>query len=207
MNILEIVATSFIGALILVSAGAVVAAFVMARLKKVNDQLNEIYGTENEIKKRIEQYVAKVARDELSQLVEGYKQTLEGGSRDITDGLKNVAEAQIATLGSNIREQQALITRQSEFIVGEITKKAQEDIEDYKKLQFDGVDLQVSEIVERVSREVLGKVISKEEHERLIWEAVEKAREQGIFKEGVVHSALKRRSARIIASTPPEVPK
>lgn len=207
MNILEIIATSLIGALILVAAGAVVAAFVMARLKKVNDQLNEIYGTENEIKKRIEQYVAKVARDELSQLVENYKQTLEGGSRDITDGLKNVAEAQIATLGSNIREQQALITRQSEFIVGEITKKAQEDIEDYKKLQFDGVDLQVSEIVERVSRDVLGKVITKEEHERLIWEAVEKAREQGIFKEGVLRSSIKRNSARAIAGEPPEVPK
>lgn len=206
MNILEIIATAFIGAVILVAAGAVVAAFVMARLKKVNDQLNEIYGTENEIKKRIEQYVAKVARDELSQLVENYKQTLEGGSRDITDGLKNVAEAQIATLGSYIREQQALITRQSEFIVGEITKKAQEDIEDYKKLQFDGVDLQVSEIVERVSREVLGKIITKEEHERLIWEAVEKAREQGIFKEGVLRSSIKRNSARAIVAKPPEVP-
>lgn len=207
MNILEIIATSLIGALILVAAGAVVAAFVMARLKKVNDQLNEIYGTENEIKKRIEQYVSKVARDELSQLVENYKQTLESGSRDITDSLKNVAEAQITTLGFFIKEQQALITRQSEFIVGEITKKAQEDIEDYKKLQFDGVDLQVSEIVERVSRDVLGKVITKEEHERLIWEAVEKAREQGIFKEGVLRSSIKRNSARAIAGEPPEVPK
>ncbi len=207
MNILEILATSIIGALILVTTGAVVAAFVMAQLKKVNDQLNSIYGTENEIKKRIEQYVAKVARDELSKLVESYKQTLEGGSRDITDGLKNVAEAQIATLGSNIREQQALITRQSEFIVGEITKKAQEDIEDYKKIQFDGVDLQVSEIVERLSREVLGKVISPQEHERLIWEAVEKAKEQGIFKEGVVQSSMKRGRARTITAKPAESPK
>lgn len=163
----------------------------MARVKKLNDELQAIYGTENELKKRIEQYVAKVARDELSSLVENYKQTLASGSREITEGLRNVAEAQIATLGSFIKEQQGLITRQSEFIVGEVTKKAQEDIEEYKRLQFDGVDIQVSEVVERVSREVLGKVISKQEHEKLIWDAVEKAKSQGVFKEGVVGSGLK----------------
>lgn len=185
MSIFEIITTSFAGVVILLISGAVVAAFVMARFKRLNNDLQNIYGTENELKKRIEQYVAKVARDELSTLVENYKQTLETGSREITESLKNVAEAQIATLGSFIRDQQALITKQSEFIVGEVTKKAQEEIEGYKKLQFDGIDLQVSEMVERVSREVLGKVISKEEHEKLIWDAVENAKSQGIFKEGV----------------------
>lgn len=176
----------------MVTSGAVIAAFVMARFKKLNNELQNIYGTENELKKRIEQYVAKVARDELASLVENYRQTLETGSREIAESLKNVAEAQISTLGSFIKEQQGLITRQSEFIVGEVTKKAQEDIEDYKRLQFDGVDLQVSEVVERISREVLGKVISREEHERLIWDAVEKAKVQGIFKEGVSGSPLKK---------------
>lgn len=191
MGIFEIITTSLIGIVILVCVGAFVAAFVMARIKKLNDELQAIYGTENELKKRIEQYVAKVARDELSNLVENYKQTLERSSGEITQSLRGVAEAQISSLGSFIRDQQGLITKQSEFIVGEVTKKAQEDIEDYKKLQFDGVDLQVSEVVERVSREVLGKVITREEHERLIWDAVEKAKSQGIFKLGALGSGLK----------------
>lgn len=191
MSIFEILTTSLVGVVILVTVGAFAASYIMARFKKLNDQLLAIYGTENELKKRIEQYVAKVARDELSSLVENYRQTLEAGSREITEGLRNVAEAQIATLGSFIKDQQALITKQSEFIVGEVTKRAQEDIEEYKRLQFDGVDIQVSEVVERVSREVLGKVISKEEHEKLIWDAVERAKSQGIFKEGIVVSDTK----------------
>lgn len=188
MSIFEILTTTVTGIALLASVSAVVVALLIAKFKKLDNTLNSIYGTENELKKRIEQYVAKVARDELSELVDNYKQTLEVSSREIIDTFKEATERQITSMASFIREQEGLITRQAEFVVGEITKKAQVDIEDYKKLQFDGIDLQVGDVVNRISREVLGKVISKEEHEQLIWDAVQRAKAQGVFKEGSLAS-------------------
>lgn len=186
MSLFEVLLTLFIGIVILVSAGMFLVAIVMAKFNKLLGELRGIYGAEVEIKKRIEQYVSKVARDEMRLLVDNYRQVLGDSSKDISESLKDIGEAQVTTLGSHIREQQELITKQSGFIVGELTKKAQQDIEDYKRLQFDGVDLQVNDLVERISREVLGKAIPRQDQERLIWNAVEKAKAQGIFKEGFI---------------------
>lgn len=186
MNLLELIIPSISAIIIISVCGLMVGAFVVSKYKKTNDMLSSIYGTENDLKKRIEQYVAKVARDELSALINDYKIVLEDNSRDLAQSLKNVAEGQITTLSGFIKEQEALIAKQSEFVVGEIINKAQADIEEYKKLQFDAVDLQVGEVVERLSREVLGKAISREEHEALIWDALEEAKKQGIFKTGVI---------------------
>lgn len=188
MDILQIILPLVIFIIVCASAGAVVAALVMAKFKKINDTLGEIYGTENDLKKRIEQYVAKVARDELSKMVEGYKIALESNNREIIESLKTVAEGQITTLSSFIRSQEEIIAKQSEHVIGEIVKKAQADLDDYKKSQFDVIDLRVSEAVESLSRDILGRVITRDEHEQLVWDALQKAKKQGIFREGVIKS-------------------
>ena len=194
MDILQIILPLTVFKIVCASVGAVVAALVMAKFKKINDTLGEIYGTENDLKKRIEQYVAKVARDELSKMVEGYKIALESNNREIIESLKTVAEGQITTLASFIRSQEEIIAKQSEGVIGEVVKKAQADVEDYKKLQFDVIDLRVSEAVESLSRDILGRVVTHDEHEQLVWDALQKAKKQGIFREGMIkgHASLSR---------------
>ena len=61
---------------------------------------------------------------------------------------------------------------------------AKKDIDSYKETQFKRVDNEIYDILQRVSHLVLGKTIALEDHEQLITEALEKAKQEGVFENG-----------------------
>ncbi|MBI3341554.1 hypothetical protein HY024_00365, partial [Candidatus Curtissbacteria bacterium] len=84
--------------------------------------------------------------------------------------------------------QEAQITKQTEYILGAIVKNAQGEIETYKKNQMEGIDEEVREIVAKVAPDVLGKSINFDDHEDLVWKALEKAKREGLFVKGAILS-------------------
>lgn len=58
---------------------------------------------------------------------------------------------------------------------------AKKDIDAYKQNQLDMMDAKIYEILETVSKLVLGKTINLSEHEALIIESLEKAKKEAIF--------------------------
>lgn len=61
----------------------------------------------------------------------------------------------------------------------EISKK---EIEAYKKEELQKIDSGIYELLEKMSKLVLGKALSLSEHEDLIEKSLEKAKKEGIFK-------------------------
>lgn len=59
------------------------------------------------------------------------------------------------------------------------TKK---EIEDYKKEELEKIDSEIYEFLERITKKVLGKALNLSEHEDLITESLEKAKQEGVFK-------------------------
>lgn len=177
------IAISLLG--LLVSIGLILCLAVMARLNRLNREIKQIYGQENDIKKRIEQYVAKKASDELSKMMLSYREGLDSQSNGIIEAMKEGTGLHLESLKKFILGQEALITKQTEYIVGAIVKKAQDEISTYKQNQLEGIDSQVAQIIDRVAPEVLGKSISLDDHEDLVWKALDRAKREGIFVKGV----------------------
>jgi len=62
----------------------------------------------------------------------------------------------------------------------EISKK---EIEDYKKEELRKLDAGIYELLEKISKIVLGKALSLADHEDLIEKSLQKAQKEGVFKE------------------------
>lgn len=59
---------------------------------------------------------------------------------------------------------------------------ALKEIKDYKKEELDKIDAGIYELLEKISKLILGKALSLSEHEDLIEKSLEKAKREGIFK-------------------------
>ena len=57
----------------------------------------------------------------------------------------------------------------------------EKEIEAYKQARFKEAEAMVTKIVQKVSQEVLNKAINIEDHEKLVVDALEKAKKEGIF--------------------------
>lgn len=183
MNVIDVlfIAVAALGVLIFLSIFISLVIFV--RIKRLTILSHEVREVENNLKKRIEQYVAKVARDELAKLIEQYRGSLDEQNKELIYEMKKTTNSQAEAMKGYIKQQEGLITKQADYIIGAVVKKAQDEIEDYKKAQFERVDSEVEAIVGRVSREVLGKAILLSEHEELVWSSLERAKKEGIFSE------------------------
>jgi len=59
---------------------------------------------------------------------------------------------------------------------------SKKEIEDYKKEELRRIDSGIYELLEKISKIVLGKALSLSEHEDLIEKSLEKAKKEGVFK-------------------------
>lgn len=60
---------------------------------------------------------------------------------------------------------------------------SKKEIEDYKKEELEKIDSKIYELLEKISKLVLGKALSLSDHEGLIEESLQKAKKEGVFKE------------------------
>ena len=168
----------------LVVIGLFMKLIVISRIDKLSREMRQVYGQENEIKKRIEQYVARKASDELSKLMQDYRESIDTQSAEVISQMRAGSLVHLESMERFIREQEQLITKQTEYIVGAVVKKAQEDIDVYKTNQLEGIDETVREIINKVAPQVLGKALSMDEHEELVWKSLERAKKEGLFLSG-----------------------
>lgn len=186
MDTAELLLYSIAGLGIFVVIGWFLCLIAIGKVNGLRKDMARVYGQETDIKKRIEQYIAKKASDELGRAVEGYKEGLDLQSNEVIKAMEEGTKQHLDSLGKFILQQEALIGKQVEYIIGAIVKKAQEDIAAYKQNQLEGIDAEVKKIVDKVAPEVLGKALSLDEHEDLVWRALERAKKEGLFIRGAV---------------------
>jgi F0F1-type ATP synthase membrane subunit b/b' len=58
------------------------------------------------------------------------------------------------------------------------TKEVEKELENYKRKKMEEIDHKIYQMVQEISKEVLGKAISLSDHEDLVLEALEKAKEK-----------------------------
>ena len=107
-------------------------------------------------------------------LTGGLKAAAQKAEVDLTDRskklLEEISKEQLSSFKRLVSQQQ----QASRDLADQV-------IEQYKKERIAQIDSQINDFVHRIALQVLGKSISQQHHQRLIMEALDQARKEGIF--------------------------
>lgn len=150
-------------------------------IKKLIKNIRTAAKIEDNIKSTVEEHIEAIARTHIAKIISRYGKTLEKQSLDSQSSLKATVDKMILDLSAFVKTQeQSFITRNQEQI--QVTSaEANRQVEEYKNSKLKLVDEQVKKIVEKTSRDILGKTLSLEDHEQLIKNALEQAKKEGVF--------------------------
>jgi F0F1-type ATP synthase membrane subunit b/b' len=107
-----------------------------------------------------------------------YKDNLEKGAEEHFENFSKLINDQVKTLATHTAAQEDAISKQ----VSSLIVEAKEEIDRYKKSRLENIDEAVADLIERVSKDILNRTIRIEEHEDLVWKALESAKNEGIFE-------------------------
>lgn len=93
---------------------------------------------------------------------------------------KKLEKIIVATAESSQDQQKAMVT-ETQFLVANKFAKVQKELEEYRNSQLAKIDAQIYLIIFEASREVLGRSISRGEHEELVRKALERAKKDRFF--------------------------
>ncbi|GAF70001.1 unnamed protein product, partial [marine sediment metagenome] len=99
----------------------------------------------------------------------------------IPNDVKESVINELTSLRSILQDELKRSQEEARKIIGQVYKEVETEIENYKEKRMKQLDDSILEIVEQVSRKVLAKEISLEEHEKLVMKALEEAKRQEIF--------------------------
>lgn len=116
-----------------------------------------------------------VYQKELTDLKENNIKLMSNISKDI----ENSVIAELKDFREILKKETYDSQKIVETKIEETYKATQKEIEDYKTERLKKVEGQIFEIIQNVSREVLGKTLSRDEHEQLVMDALEKAKKEG----------------------------
>lgn len=124
----------------------------------------------------------------VSDFLKVYKQELAGLKLDTFKIVNNMTKDIEADTTLELKDFKEILRRETfasqKIVEGKIEedyKRVEKEIEDYKKERLQKVEDHVYDIIQNVSKLILGKTLSIEEHERLILEALNKAKQEGVI--------------------------
>lgn len=138
---------------------------------------------------RISSAQIKEFEQATSDFTKIYSQILQDLKTKNIEVFQNVSkDIEVNTMGE-IRSFKESMQKLTTFSQKEVRKKmetdydaARKEIEDYKKEELQKIDSGIYELLEKISKLVLGKALNLSEHEDLIEKSLEKANKEGIFK-------------------------
>lgn len=118
--------------------------------------------------------------DSLRKVEEEAKKSLTG----VPEEIKKVYATEVVNIRTTLEAQLAKAREDSRQIVLEAYKKAEAEVENYKKQRLNQIDESIIIILQEVARRVLSREINQEEHEKLVMKALEEAKRQHVFEAG-----------------------
>lgn len=172
-------------ALTIIEQANLEASQMLTKTKKFNTKSDEA------LKEQIEFLASqqkKILEENSKDLVKGYKESLEELREQNINVFKNISKDIERDAVSEIKDFRQVLEKEtlvSQKVVGgkveEEYKKIQEELVEYKKEKLQEVDKSIFALILSITKVVLGKSLSIEDHEQLVLEALEKAKKENFF--------------------------
>ncbi|TSC75986.1 MAG: Uncharacterized protein G01um101430_156 [Parcubacteria group bacterium Gr01-1014_30] len=135
-----------------------------------NQEIQKVLG---EFAERITKEAAnlsKSAQDVQNIILEGTENKILGLNRAAEEKFVKIQEAYLKTSAQTLQSTREAINKKVEEVQGEI--------EDYKKKEIGEIDQKIYQILSKVAKKTIGKAIDLSDHEKLVMEALEKAKRE-----------------------------
>lgn len=157
-------------------------------IEDATDKAGQIITSSEAIKYGKVDNIQKLLEEVNAQYLKIYQQSINEIREESIKTLQNVPEY-IKTLLSKetleIKDELTQEIKKSQGLalqkISEAYKKVDEEVSTYRKMRLDALDNTIINIIQRVSRKVLSREISTEEHEKLVLKALEEAKKQNVF--------------------------
>lgn len=134
-------------------------------------------------------YVATSAKDSVDlslKKMEGALQheantTSQEFTKMYAESLQQVAKQSLADFQNVTHTMEADLQKQTREFRETLLPQLEKDLDEYKKLRLQQADRTVTHIIQEVSQQILNKSLPIEDHQRLLVEALEKAKKEGVF--------------------------
>lgn len=136
---------------------------------------------EDNIKSTVEEHIEAIARTHISKIISRYGKTLEKQGLDSQNTLRTTVDKIILDLSAFIKTQEQSFISQNQKQIQLTSAEANRQVEEYKNSRLKLIDDEIKKVVEKTSRDILGKTLSLEDHEQLIKNALEQAKKEGVF--------------------------
>lgn len=136
----------------------------------------------DEVQKQIEKAQKenyKIYKDSVSKIQDESMKLLQ----NVPEYIKALLSKEIMQVQENLVSEIRVAHENAKDVITQAYKKADDEVEEYKKVRMDALDKTIISIVQQISRKVLNKEIEAVEHEKLVIKALEEAKRQNVFLE------------------------
>jgi len=168
---------SLIPSLVLLAVGT----FLFWRQGSQKDDLEKILKLDKKLKTKIAKQIQEEADVQLKNVLDAVSKRLEVSVNGMVGSLTESSNKQVVELANFVREQQKVIVKESQFMLASAIDKAEKELSDYKQKRQTEINVKIFEIVRLAAKEVLGKNINPNENEKLVEDAIERAKQQKFF--------------------------
>lgn len=157
-------------------------------IEEATERANQIISSTEDLKKNDLGQIQKEIEKAQKENYEIYKSSVYKIQDESMKLLQNVPEyikallsKEILSVKDDLVAEIKVAHENAKEIITQAYKKADDEVEVYKKVRMEALDKTTINIVQRISRKVLNKEIEAADHEKLVMKALEEAKRQNIF--------------------------
>lgn len=136
------------------------------------------------------QYISKESKDVVNEALQKMSVDIQKEAADTARNFTNNYQVSLRQLAlQSLADFQGVVKTLKDDLKQEVVQfhqtlmpRMEKELDEYKKTRLEQTDKMVVRIIQTVSQELLSKTISLEDHQKLVMEALEKAKKQGAFE-------------------------
>jgi NAD+--asparagine ADP-ribosyltransferase len=112
------------------------------------------------------------------------KESIETASKfmsSYSDSLKELASTSLVDFENVAKGLEGDLQRQIKEFRETLLPDLKKELEDYKQIRLKQSDEIINQVIQKASQEVMNKSISLEDHQKILTDALEKAKTEGVF--------------------------
>jgi F0F1-type ATP synthase membrane subunit b/b' len=134
-------------------------------------------------------YATKASKESIDEALQKMAAELQSSTQQTThafltyfhNSLSQISYKQLVEFQNTIKKFEEDLSRQSEDFRKSLLPKMEQQLEEYKQKRIKESEKSINQIVQKASQEVMNRSISTEDHQKLVLDALEKAKKEGIF--------------------------
>lgn len=135
------------------------------------------------------QYINQASKQAVDQALQKMAEEVKKGALDTSNqfmadyqtSLKQLSSQSVADFQTITKSLEADLQKQIKEFRESLLPRLEQELEAYKQHRIQEADQAIGKLVQKISRDVLNKSLTIEDHESIIIDALEKAKKEGIF--------------------------